>query len=271
MGYLKIHNDKVTSVNADLIANICPFGAIEKTDNGLQINAACKMCRLCVKKSGGIVEYVEQTANSVDKTQYNGIAVFGEIVSNVLHPVTYELLAKARQLSIDSKTNQPVYLLLLGRNVEVPDDLLQAGADRIFVYDNSVFKDFLIDVYTDAFVDFVNRVKPSSVLVASTNLGRVLAPKVAAHFRTGLTADCTMLQMKPNSDLVQIRPAFGGNIMAQIVTPNNRPQFATVRYKIFDRLDKTLFHSRSRASRLLPKQSRITCLNSHKLSATTIC
>ncbi|MDD2414358.1 MAG: electron transfer flavoprotein subunit alpha/FixB family protein, partial [Eubacteriaceae bacterium] len=75
--------------------------------------------------------------------------------------------------------------------------------------------------------------KPSSILVGATNAGRSLAPRVAARFHTGLTADCTVLNMKENTDLVQIRPAFGGNIMAQIVTQNNRPQFCTVRYKIF--------------------------------------
>jgi len=97
--------------------------------------------------------------------------------------------------------------------------------------------------YAEAFEDFIRKVQPSSIMVGATNLGRSLAPRVAARFRTGLTADCTILQMKKNTDLVQIRPAFGGNIMAQIVTPNHRPQFCTVRYKIFTapkRQDKAL-------------------------------
>jgi electron transfer flavoprotein alpha subunit len=82
--------------------------------------------------------------------------------------------------------------------------------------------------------DFVNKKKPSTLLVGATTIGRSLAPRVAARFRTGLTADCTILEMKDNTDLVQIRPAFGGNIMAQIINPNNRPQLATVRYKVMD-------------------------------------
>jgi electron transfer flavoprotein alpha subunit len=82
--------------------------------------------------------------------------------------------------------------------------------------------------------DFVNKVKPSTLLVGATTIGRSLAPRVAARFKTGLTADCTILDMKENTDLVQIRPAFGGNIMAQIVNPNCRPQLATVRYKVMD-------------------------------------
>ena len=86
---------------------------------------------------------------------------------------------------------------------------------------------------SNAFSDFIEKIKPSSVLVGATNIGRSLAPRVAARFKTGLTADCTVLEMRENTDLVQIRPAFGGNIMAQILSPKTRPQFCTVRYKIF--------------------------------------
>ena len=99
-------------------------------------------------------------------------------------------------------------------------------------------KDFRIEPYTAAFEDFVNKVKPSSLLVGATTIGRSLAPRVAARFRTGLTADCTMLEMKENTDLVQIRPAFGGNIMAQILCPNTRPQMSTVRYKVMNAPEK---------------------------------
>ena len=100
------------------------------------------------------------------------------------------------------------------------------------VYDKKELEDFRIEPYTFVFSDFINKVKPSSILVGATTVGRSLAPRVAARFRTGLTADCTVLDVKENSDLVQIRPAFGGNIMAQINTPNSRPQMATVRYKV---------------------------------------
>ena len=105
--------------------------------------------------------------------------------------------------------------------------------DKVFVYDDPAFRDFRIEPYTAAFCDFIEKGKPSSILVGATTLGRQLAPRVAARCRTGLTADCTVLEMKENTDLVQIRPAFGGNIMAQIVTPNTRPQFCTARYKVF--------------------------------------
>ncbi len=108
----------------------------------------------------------------------------------------------------------------------------------MFVYDHPELKDFDIEKYANCFADFIERIRPSSILVGATNVGRCLAPRVAARFHTGLTADCTRLEMKENTDLVQIRPAFGGNIMAQIINPYRRPQFCTVRYKIFDSPEK---------------------------------
>jgi electron transfer flavoprotein alpha subunit len=113
------------------------------------------------------------------------------------------------------------------------ETLRHYGVDKVFLYDDPAFRDFRIEPYTAAFCDFIEKHKPSSILVGATNLGRQLAPRVAARCRTGLTADCTVLEMKENTDLVQIRPAFGGNIMAQIVTPNTRPQFCTARYNVF--------------------------------------
>jgi electron transfer flavoprotein alpha subunit len=113
------------------------------------------------------------------------------------------------------------------------EELLHYGADQVHVYDDPALKHFRIEPYTAAFEDFISQVKPSIVLVGGTSTGRSLAPRAAARFRTGLTADCTFLDVQENTDLDQIRPAFGGNIMAHIHTPNHRPQFATVRYKIF--------------------------------------
>ncbi len=111
--------------------------------------------------------------------------------------------------------------------------LIKYGADKVYVYDDAAFEHFRIEPYTAAFYDFIEKVKPSSVMLGATNLGRQLAPRIAARCKAGLTADCTVLKMKDNTDLVQIRPAFGGNIMAQIISTNTRPQFCTVRYKVF--------------------------------------
>lgn len=236
MGYLKINNDTLDKVQADKIRQICPFNAIEFEEDKLSINANCKLCKLCVKHSGGVITYVEEAAQTtVDKSLWKGIAVYGEVINGEIHPVTYELLGKANELA--SKINQPVYLLLIGHNLDkICAQTIQGGADTIYVIDSEKYKDFNLDYVANAFEYFVGVVRPSSVLIASTNIGRTLAPKIVARLHTGLTADCTMLDIKQNSDLVQIRPAFGGNIMAQIVTANNRPQFCTVRYKIFSPL-----------------------------------
>lgn len=124
------------------------------------------------------------------------------------------------------------------RHKDKCSNLISYGVDEVFVYDEDEFKDFRIEPYSKAIENFIDKIKPTIVLVGGTTLGRSLAPRLAARFRTGLTADCTILDIQSNTDLDQIRPAFGGNIMAHINTPNNRPQFATVRYKIFSAPEK---------------------------------
>lgn len=232
MGKLIIHQEKIG--NAAALAKICPFGALEEHDGKVEISAACKMCKLCVKKGPeGAIEFVEHdTAKpAVDKSNWRGIAVYVDHVDGDIHPVTYELIGKARELA--QAINQPVYALFMGSGIaDKSEELLHYGVDEVHVYDNSELARFRIETYTSVFEDFINKVKPAAILIGATTIGRQLAPRVAARMRTGLTADCTVLQINENADLVQIRPAFGGNIMAQILTPNNRPQMATVRYKV---------------------------------------
>ncbi len=232
MGKLVIDQKKVTPEVAEKLKSICPFGAIEEVNGKLEISSACKMCKLCVKRGGGVVEFVEETVAAVDKSAWRGVCVFAECSADGIHRVTYELCGKARELA--SVTGHPVYAVMIGSEVNaMAETLLHYGVDKVFVYDDPALAEFRIEPYTAAFYDFIAKLQPSSILVGATNLGRQLAPRIAARCRTGLTADCTVLEMKENTDLVQIRPAFGGNIMAQIITPNTRPQFCTVRYKVF--------------------------------------
>ena len=131
----------------------------------------------------------------------------------------------------------PVYALFIGGDIaKRAENLFHYGADQVFVYDSPELLHFRIEPYAATFSNFIETYKPSTILVGGTTIGRSLAPRVAARFKTGLTADCTFLDMQKTTDLDQIRPAFGGNIMAHIRTPNSRPQFATVRYKIFNPL-----------------------------------
>lgn len=233
MAELIIHQDKIPD-NQELI-KLCPFGAMEEKDGKVTISAACKMCRLCVRKGPkGAVEYVEDAVKpSVDKSAWKGIAVYVDHVDGKVHPVTLELLGKARELS--KVTGHPVYALFMGNGIEAAaHELLHYNVDKVFVYDVPELARFQIEPYTAVFENFIQTVKPSSILVGATTVGRQLAPRVAARMKTGLTADCTILEMDENTDLSQIRPAFGGNIMAHIKTPNHRPQMATVRYKIMN-------------------------------------
>lgn len=232
MGKLVIDQSKIEDIQA--LMDICPFGAMEEKDGKLEINAACKTCKLCVKKGPkGAVTYIEDEKPQIDKSLWNGIAVYVDHVDGKIHPVTMELIGKARELA--AKINHPVYALFIGSGLDgKSEELLHYGVDKVFVYDDEKLARFMIEPYTAVFEDFINTQKPSAILVGATTVGRQLAPRVAARMRTGLTADCTILDMNENTDLVQIRPAFGGNIMAQILTPNNRPQMATVRYKVMN-------------------------------------
>ncbi len=237
MSKLICHQEKVNELIAEELIKVCPFQAIENKDGKIEINSGCKMCKLCVKNGpAGVMEFVEEQTATVDKSLWKGIGVYVDHVDGEIHPVTMELIGKAKELA--AVVDFPVYCVFIGHDIrQKAEELLYYGVDEVFVYDYEELKDFRIEPYTAAFEDFVNKVKPSSLLVGATTIGRSLAPRVAARFRTGLTADCTKLEMKEDTDLVQIRPAFGGNIMAQIICPNTRPQMATVRYKVMNALE----------------------------------
>ena len=233
MSRIIIHNEKAVKSQIDLLLKVCPFGAIESNADTLTVNAGCKMCRLCSKRYPEIFEFQESSLPQIDKSCWQGIAVAAELTEkNELHPVTLELLGKARELA--AKVGHKVLAFIAGSRVEkAADELISYGADEVVIYDDENLKYFRVEPFTASLEDFIRLRQPSVVLVGGTSIGRQLAPRAAARFRTGLTADCTVLDIKPDSDLEQIRPAFGGNIMAHINTPNHRPQFATVRYKIF--------------------------------------
>ena len=231
MGKLIVHNELVQDAAA--LIKICPFGAMENINGKIEINAACRLCKLCVKRGAGVFEFVEETRAQIDKSAWRGIAVYVDHVDGKIHPVTYELIGKAKELA--AKINQPVFAVFLGENIFQPaQEILHYGVDKVYICDRAELRAFNIENYAAAFAAFINKVKPAAILVGATPVGRQLAPRVAAHFHTGLTADCTILDIHENTDLIQIRPAFGGNIMAEILTPNHRPQMATVRYKIMD-------------------------------------
>ena len=239
-----------------LCQKTCPFGAIDMKDGRPEFNAACRVCGLCVKTcpQQAIVN-LETRTNTVDKSQWRDILVFAEVSSGRLHPVCMELIGKARELA--APLGFKVRAVLVGSDVAAhAQELRHWGVDEIAVYDDTELAYFRADVFAACVEDYIRAVKPSVVLVGATSLGRSLAPRLATRFRTGLTADCTKLELRENTDLVQIRPAFGGNIMAQIVTTNTRPQFATVRYKVMDSPVRSDEPGGEIVQRPLPKAAR---------------
>ena len=213
----------------------CPFGALSMGEKGITVGDTCRMCGLCVRQCPEKAIKFEQKANAVDKSQWKDFLVFVEQEYGDIHPVAYELIGEAKKLA--AKVGYCVNCVIIGGKgtEENAKKLLPYGVNQVFVYEHPGFEGFRADCYADAAADCIAAVKPSSVLIGATALGRSLAPRLATRFHTGLTADCTSLDIKPNTDMIQIRPAFGGNIMAQISIAKSRPQFATVRYRVMDR------------------------------------
>ena len=224
--------DRERCIGCMLCIEACPFGALVENNGEIEITAACRMCSVCVKQCpAGAIQMQEVAAPKVDKSAWKGILIFGECTPQGVHPVVTELIGKAQEL-VAAKP-QPVSCVLVGAGCTNHTSALNGlGLEELLVYDDEKYAGFIAHIYADVLEAAINELKPSIVLIGATTIGRSLAPRVAARFRTGLTADCTVLELRENSDLVQIRPAFGGDIMAQILTPNTRPQFATVRYKV---------------------------------------
>ena len=211
---------------------VCPFGAIETRDGKAFITEACRACGQCLDVCP-VNAIVMRSAEAVALTDYKGVMVFAEQRDSRVHPVSYELLGKAQELA--AQLNEPVYAVIVGSGVEEgAHELVKRGADKVFVYDDPALKVTRDDPYTGLLARCCREEKPSIFLIGATSIGRSLGPRVAARLETGLTADCTSLDIDPETRLLmQTRPAYGGNIMATIITPNGRPQMATVRYKMF--------------------------------------
>jgi len=210
----------------------CPFGAIDMVNDKAVINEACRACGQCVDACP-VGAIVMSEAEAVDLSDYRGVMIYAEQRGGRVHPVSYELLGKAQELA--AQLSEPVYVVIVGSGVGAgAEELVRRGADKVFLYDDPALADFRDDPYTDLLARCCKEEKPSIFLIGATSLGRSLGPRVTAKLRTGLTADCTYLDIDPETGLLrQTRPAYGGNIMATIVTPNSRPQMATVRYKMF--------------------------------------
>ena len=187
--------------------------------------------------------------NAEDMKNYKGVFVFAQQVDNKLSGISFELIGEGKRLA--DKLNEKVTAVLIGSDVKgLVDELAEYGADRVIVVDDPELKEYRTEPYAHALASVINEYKPEIVLVGATAIGRDLGPTVSARVATGLTADCTLLEIGdfplvalPNQEqkhnqLLMTRPAFGGNTIATIACPDNRPQMATVRPGVMQKLDR---------------------------------
>ena len=235
MEFMKFDADKCSLCG--ICVEKCPFGALTIEGAGIVVSESCRMCGLCVRNCPEKAIQFEQKAKAFNKEDWKNFLIYVEQERGEIHPVTYELVGEARKMA--GKVGYEVNCVIVGGEgtKENAEKLLPYGVDHVYVYEDPGFEGFRADCYTDAVADCIAANKPSSVLIGATALGRSLAPRLSTRFHTGLTADCTTLDIKPNTDMIQVRPAFGGNIMAQIGITKSRPQFATVRYKVMDKAE----------------------------------
>ncbi len=240
---IQIIKEKCTGCR--LCIKACPFGAI-KVENKLAVIDLdkCTLCSACVevcKFKAIVIEKPETRVQKSDIKDYHGIWVFGEQKKGVIQPVVYELLGEARRLA--AKLGTDVSCVLLGQGFSgKADELFWRGADKVYLVEAEELKDYQDEPYTNVIVELIKEYKPEIFLCGATSIGRSLISRIAINIRTGLTADCTGLDIDPEKKiLLQTRPAFGGNIMATIICPDYRPQMATVRHKVMKELapDKT--------------------------------
>jgi electron transfer flavoprotein alpha subunit len=230
-----IDNDKCNSCG--LCEQSCPFAAIVLTPDGVRIGDACTLCGSCVHVCPQSAITLERKAISTeDLHEYKGVMVVVECTKRndtlIPKPVACELVSKARELA--DTLNQNLMAVVMGDDPFAGlEDLGAYGADIILKCAHPLLKQFSPDGYCAVLSSVITDIKPSVVLYGATPNGRELAPRVAARLHLGLTADCTALDIDEHNQLVQTRPAFGGNIMASIISPATRPQTATVRPNVF--------------------------------------
>ena len=198
---------------------VCPYGAITMEDKLAKIDIAkCTLCGACVEVCP--VDAIEITVKrtSVEGLEdYKGVWVFAEQREGKIQSVVYELIGAGQRLAHERKAE--LSAVIFGKNLDdsVLLDLFQRGADKVYIADDPVLEQFNDEAYSRILVKLINEHKPEIVLAGATALGRALIPRVAVELKTGLTADCTGLEIDSETGhLLQTRPAFGGNIMATI-------------------------------------------------------
>jgi electron transfer flavoprotein alpha subunit/NAD-dependent dihydropyrimidine dehydrogenase PreA subunit len=233
MAFLIIDTDACIGCGA--CVQVCPFAALEMDGSVAAVNDNCTACGACISECPvEALSLPEKQAAPADVASYSGVWVWVEQFRGQAAGVSWEMMGQGRILA--DRLGTTLSACVLGENVaEVAKEAIAYGADRIFLADHPTLCTYRTDPYSQVLVDLVREYKPAIFLLGATTRGRDLAGSVATHLYTGLTADCTGLEIDAETGLLQqTRPAFGGNIMATILTPNHRPQMATVRHRVFE-------------------------------------
>lgn len=218
----------------------CPYTAIVIEGGKAFITEYCQFCRACLSvcPEGAIVEVAEEAdmVTRPEPSDYRGVWVFAEQRTGKVSTVAFELLGVGRRLA--DKLGVELSAVLFGATKDSAEELIKYGADRVYLAQDPALERFNDEPYARLLISLINTYKPEIVLAGATPIGRSFFPRVAATLRAGLTADCTAFDIEPETrNLLQTRPAFGGNIMATIITPSRRPQMATVRPRVMKRLE----------------------------------
>jgi electron transfer flavoprotein alpha subunit len=236
-------------IGCGLCAANCAFDAIHVVDGVAEVNDNCALCGACVDvcETGALQIEGREQGQGDQLSAWSGIWVYAEYRHGRVAPVTFELLGAGRRLA-DLKKVPLSAVLLADRAGEVPGELIAHGADQVYVVEDQALAGFTDEAYGNALEDLARRFKPEVILAGATAIGRSFIPRVATSLQTGLTADCTQLDIQEDGALLQTRPAFGGNIMATIACPKTRPQMATVRPLVM----KAMVPDYSRQGQVIP-------------------
>ncbi len=230
---MTLHIDHDVCIMCSRCVEECPYGALTEEGERLRVNELCTLCGACVEVCPvNAIEVVEEPRDATEPADHSGVWVYGEVERGALHPVVFELLGIGADLA--EARDGALEVVAAGSGLDaLARELSGYPVEAVHLVEHPALVEYRDGAYAAALAHLVRRRRPEILLAGATARGRSLMPRLAVLCRTGLTADCTGLKIDPQTGhLLQTRPAFGGNVMATIVTRRHRPQMATVRARV---------------------------------------